>query len=315
MPKKLLPGTSALHMIVASAPDLAPSTRDKYLRDLNTWITFAGEHPSGWTPAQAQAYYAHLLARGLRPQSANRLMSSVQYAAKWWSHQERKPELYFAQIRSSKPSNLIKQHALDEETAIQLLATCDKSPPGLRDFALIVVGLETGMRRMSLAAMDLEQLGNKPYPLIKVPMKGTRDELVPVPLSDAALAALTPWSKYLGTRRGPIFRPLQRRIGASGRFDYEILDRGLSPSAIQKMLATRAVAAKVDHVHPHMFRHTFITWRSKAGHAPHEIASITGHTVPGAGALGGYIDMEVIGERMRTSTPSWLTEIIARRAA
>lgn len=299
---------SALHDIVAEAPDLAPSTRQKYLRDLNAWVEFAGTDPAGWTPASAQKFYNRLL-KTMQPQSANRLLASVQYASRWWSQREGVSD--FALIRKGKVHGQAKREHIEPEDAAELLRACDHSPLGVRDFAIMVLGLETGMRRMSIAGLGIDGFETKPYPNVRVPMKGHGGELVPVPISDTALAAIAPWRTWLGAKRGALFRPLTRQLDRNG-FAWREGPAGLSTSAIYKLVARRAASVNLE-IHPHLFRHTFITWRTLAGYAPHEVASVTGHTVAGIGALGGYIDMQAIGLKMRESTPAWLAELVQHR--
>lgn len=302
---------SELHRIVREAHNIAPTTRDRYLRDLNQWIEYAGVDPAGWTRKRAAAFYTALLARPMKPQSANRLMSSIAFASRWRAHLENNPALDFADGMRAKSKDKKVQQALDEDTARRLLATCDDSPLGRRDFALTVVGLETGMRRMSLASMTLEDtlLGPAPrwpYPAAFVELKGK--EPAWVPLSDTAVMAIKHWLAWLCDRdavqSGPLFRPL----------DDPRAGRVLANTTIAKIFDKRAKAAGLSHINPHLLRHTFVTWRSEQGLQPHEIAAITHHDITKAlGALGGYIDQRATGGRVRNTTPTWLAEFVQAR--
>jgi len=305
--------TSELHKIVAEATNLAPSTQEKYLRDLNAWIEFAGAEPAGWTRQRAQDFYVHLTkTQKLRPQSANRLMASVSFASRWRAHLAGQPELDFVKVMKGKGARKLPKHALDEAQARALLDTCDLATLiGQRDFALIVLALETGMRVMSLEAARVDNISEKskefPYPTIKIPEKGSGGELRSVPLSDVAVRALALWIDKLafgGTKpKGALFRPARR-----GAID----NKALSVSAIKKLLSERGAEAGIGHINPHMFRHTFVTWRTAADIAPHEIAAITGHAL-NLGALGGYMDKVAIGAKIRGATPAWLAEYVKRR--
>lgn len=303
---------SILHEIVERSPELAESTRDKYLRDLDAWITFAGAEPSGWTRERAQAFYAELLGR-MKPQSANRLMASVQYAARWYATNASRPELNFAVVPMSPvhAGDRAERHALEHEAAEAMLRKTfeDPTPLAIRDRALIVVGLETGMRLMSLRSMRLDGIHDRlGYPAALVQMKGQGKSEIPVPLSDTALKALDAWRQYLKISRGPVFRGLTKRLGAR-EARWTVNPTALSETAIQKIVAARSNAAGIGHVHPHMFRHTFVTWRASAGLAPHEVASITGHKIAGLGAIAGYLDMGAIARKVRESTPEWLRKM------
>jgi integrase len=311
--------TSELHKIVESTPrgHIAKSTKARYLKDLDVWIGFAGDDPAGWTRDKAQDFYNHLLAKGLKPQSANRLMASVHFASKWWAHRQNRDELHFAIVQMSSKRNEIEKHALTEDEARKLLDTCANYPTNpidLRDRALIVIALETGMRKMSLRSMEIENTIFDAHkirharllcPTALVHMKGSDDARIPVPLSDACVHVLQPWIAWLagkGRESGPLFTALLDR----GNVKLALDRKSLTDTAIQKLVSERAEAAQIGHCYPHLFRHTFVTWRSAMGLTPFEIASITGHVVRDVGALGHYMDMRAIGDRVRNNTPAWL---------
>lgn len=312
--------TSALHQIVEQSRDLAPSTKSRYLRDLNHWVAFAGDNPANWTRKRANEFYNGLLAT-MKPQSANRLMSSLAYASRWWAHFENRPELDFARVQSAKAGAKLERRTLTDEQALKLLQAClGPSPLDKRDLAMLVVGLETGMRRMSLVSMEIQSTmlafkGAK-YPTTQVNLKGRGDERTSVPLSDTAILALKPWLSWLsqmGVTTGPVFQPVVWGLNQSGLRVPSPMKRQLSFSAIEQILIQRSAAAAIPHVNPHMLRHTFITWRTIAGHQPHEVASMTGHAIKGIGALGGYMDMYAIGGLVRNATPTWLVQFIEQR--
>lgn len=310
---------SELHKIVLNAHDIAPATRDHYLRDLDQWIAFAGMSPKGWTRRKAAEFYNSLLARPMKPQSANRLMAGIAYASRWWAHYENDEKLDFAHVQTARAKGQKVQEALSEDEARRLLETCDKTLIGIRDFALLVVGLETGMRRMSLESMTIEDtlLGpstRSPYPAAFVELKGKDPTWVP--LSDVAVLALRPWLAdldYSGVHEGPLFRPFRRHVGK--RTTTLIAEaKQLSRSAIGKIFDERAAAAGLRHINPHLLRHTFVTWRAAAGLAPHEIAAITHHDLGKAiGTLGGYMDARAIGGQVRNRAPAWLADLVAER--
>lgn len=308
-PQKQPHRQSELHRVVAAAPDLAHTTKDRYLRDLNKWVDFAGPNPNGWTQANAQAFYAQLLTE-MKPQSATRLFASVQYAARWWTTELNRPDLNFTHIRFAKSPRPEKRHYIEAADAVRLLNSIDQSPFGTRDFAIIVLGLETGMRRTSISMMRTEHVTAISC---KAPIKGSNGQLVDIPLSDTALATIDAWRTFGKIKRGPLFRPMLSKIDGKGVARITVIDRKLSEEAIYTMVRHRC--AKIGlHGHPHLFRHTFITWRAQQGYLPHEISAVTHHAV-GLGALESYIDKDALAPKMRESTPPWLSELVARRFA
>lgn len=302
-----------LHTIVRESPELAPRTREKYLRDIDAWIAFAGASPTGWTRTRAQEYYNRLLGH-MKPQSANRTMAALGYASRWWH--TRFDGVDFAVVQQAAAQTTAARRALDTAEAQALLATCaGTSAPAVRDYALIVLGLETGMRRMSLAGATLDGLVRQhDYLTARVPLKGRGEDLFAVPLSDTAIAAIEPWRRWLRGHKitkGALFRALPRQVDAQGRTGHGVSATPLTEVGIYKIIAHRAEQAGLARCYPHILRHTFITWRLQAGLAPYEIAAITGHRLagtPGLGGLGSYIDGTRIAEKARQHTPAWLAQ-------
>jgi integrase len=262
----------------------------------------------------------------MRPQSANRLMASIAYASRWWAHFANDASLDFALVQRARSKDKKPQAPLSAEEARQLLITCGTSPAGHRDFALIVVGLETGMRQVSLASMTIEDTllepgPRSPYPAAFVALKGKDPAWVP--LSDASVIAIHLWLVALARLRvaadsgaadaGPLFRPLAHRVVRSARTQIAAT-RALSHTAIDDILNNHAKAAGLRRINPHLLRHTFVTWRERQGLQPQEIAAITHHDITKAlGALGGYMNPREIGGSVRNRTPEWLAELVRAR--
>lgn len=214
---------------------------------------------------------------------------------------------------------------LTPEEATKLIGTCDdKTPIDLRDRALIIVGLETGMLCMSLAGMRLEEIKEcaAGYPIVRVPIKGKNGiarKPYLVPLSDTAVAALAPWLAWLRSKKivdGPVFRALSRRVARGGKLMYEPgSTKPMSRITIYQAITRRAKRARLRSISPALFRSTFITWRMAEGLPPYKIAAITGHDIAnlkGMSSFEGHIDLAAIGAETRRSTPAWLAKLVRR---
>src|SRR5690606_21095715 len=100
------------------------------------------------------------------------------------------PNLDFAIVQTRADDHVEKtRHALTQEEATRLLesiGTPPMAPLEHRDLVMLVVGLETGMRRKSIAGMRIENIGQHPrhgYPIARVPIKGAGGAVeYPVPL-------------------------------------------------------------------------------------------------------------------------------------
>ena len=305
-------GTTKLHQLIMGSHRLSASTRDTYIGNVNQFIAFAGEDPSGWTRSKTQQFYNHLLAAGMKAKSANNVVLGIRHATTLWAMEANDPGVDFTQIQLGLADPTPPQRSLTADEARAMLRTCDRRRPrDLRDFAMMTIALETGMRCMSLADMKWENLKPGDPPIINVALKGMRVPFA-VTLSDTAMLALTPWRTFLEgrkvlTKKGNILRRLD--ISAN---DVSV-GATFSKQAIYNTIAERARDANVDGIHPHTFRHTFVTWRSVAGVDMWQIAAITGHRIAGdgSGALFGYADKKVLGGLARNKTPEWLAAYVA----
>ena len=315
--------TDPLHQILDRAA-FSPRTKESYGRVIDQWLTFAGHDPVNWTRLKAQQFYDEMITRGVSAASANVYIASLRYVSKWYATQLNRPELDFAIVQQAGTSRYVDngdhkpktQRALTEDEVRRLLTACKgPTPIDHRDLALILTGLETGMRRMSLAGCRVEGLSTpNGYPVIDVPIKGAGMKLFSVPLSSTAMKVVAPWRTWLRKHdlpKGALFTGFAKRIGPKGQNVYTPTGT-ISLPAIYKIIEGRAEIAKIKDMHPHLLRHTFITWREQFGLSAVQIASITGHKTFGAewSNMRGYIDMSVVAEQARESTPPWLVKLV-----
>lgn len=317
-----------LHKIVRESPSLAATTKRTYLTDVTSWVAFAGTDPKNWTRWRAQEFYTHLCTR-MKTQSANRVMATLNYVGSWWAKMEARPELDFSLIQKGKPDDVDEREAITPEQAQRLLQQARTArnpldrPRALRDEALFVIGLETGMRRISLESMLIEQTGHDAklgYVVTRVKLKGKPPKYrYPVPLSEAAVAALTPWLGFLkqhSLTTGSVWRSLGKRTQGVQ------IGKSLTSQSLYDITVHHGAAVGLPDLTPHIFRHTFITWRLDAGVPPEQIAAVTGHQLPlkfargdrqvNLGAMAGYIDPKFGAAKVSTGTPPWLLQHLTR---
>lgn len=309
-----------LHQMIAKSPRLSDATKKSYLVNVDRWIAFAGVDPTRWTRYLMQTFYAELL-KEMKSQSANRVVMALRYAASWWATMESKPELDFTRIELAQGSARAQRRALTPAEATQLIqqASAQPTPRNLRDLALIVVGLDTGMRRSSLVDMAIERTVTHGTSAIgafaEVAIKGQQDRYK-VPLSKTAVAALHPWLAWLAehtVRDGATFRGLLNRVERD-----EVISDGISDRQIYNIVDELAQEAGIKRqIHPHLFRHSFVTWRLEAEVDPWIIAVTTGHRRGSdrgtkMGAMGGYMTEDRLYDLARATTPPWLSELVEK---
>lgn len=305
-------------------------TRKKYRLAIDQWVLFAGSHPNDWTRRKTEAFRDELIAREMSPVSIAMYMAALRYVSKWHASTDGGTDFAIVQPidMPSYPKKAIT--TLNQETTQALLATCVDGRPtlfDLRDLTLLIVGLETGMRSGSLASMTFEKIGplsrgpDGPYPVALVNMKGRGGKRTyKVPLSDVAMEALNLWQRHVNVRSGPVFRRLVRETDPrTGQTLAKRTPDGISTTSIYKMITKRSKDAGIEHVHPHILRHTFITWRDQDGVRPSVIASVTGHSLKSdaignldIGEMDRYYNKEALGEAGRKTTPVWFASLARR---
>jgi site-specific recombinase XerD len=164
------------------------------------------------------------------------------------------------EIRESPMRKLKSPHVpeqppavLDDEALRKLLKACEgKGFLDRRDMALIRLLIDTGMRRSECAGLQVEDI-DLDRNLAIVLGKGRRQRACPFG-KKAALAL----DRYLRARA-------QHRD--ADRPELWLGIRGpLSQNGVFETVLKRAEEAGIEHVHPHLFRHTFAhSWLAQGG--------------------------------------------------
>ena len=177
--------------------------------------------------------------------------------------------------RGVKPD---KKDALTKEPLQAVLTTCDDSPRGLRDRALLLFGWASGGRRRSEiagAAMEnLRSAGARGYLYTHGHSKTNQaGEVRPEddkPIAGMAAQALARWLELSGITEGPIFR----RILKGGR----ILEDGLDPTAVRKIVQQRCLQAGLSgDFSAHSLRSGFVTEAGRRRMDTADAMAMTGH--------------------------------------
>jgi site-specific recombinase XerD len=142
---------------------------------------------------------------------------------------------------------------LDETTLSKLLSSMNgRSFDDRRDTAIIRLFLDTGMRSSELASLALSDI-YLDQDVAVVLGKGRRPRACP--FGDKTGQAI---ERYLRERnKHALARNRALWLGARGV---------MTDNGIRQMLRRRAMQVGLDHLHPHMFRHTFAhRWLSEGG--------------------------------------------------
>ena len=191
-----------------------------------------------------QAVRAKLAEEDLSPNTVNTWLYAVKgvLRAAWNMSLMTAEEFHKAvSIKPIKGSRNLAGREIKSSEMGKLFRTCDKTPLGRRDAAILAVLFGCGFRRNEIVNLDLKDWDGTTFTSVG---KGNHERRVEMPL--AMLEILREWLQIRGKAEGPVFTPLAK-IGR------------LTPDAIYSMLKTRCAAAGVAKLSPHDFRRTAIT--------------------------------------------------------
>ena len=149
--------------------------------------------------------------------------------------------------------------------------------PGLRDRAVISVGLQAGLRRAEIARLrvgDLHQ--NRGFDSLRVVRKGERKDALAIhPQTAQRLRDYLAVAGHAGDFDGPLFRPL-RHNGRS-----RTPRRHMAPDAIDRVLRKYAACIGLTRGYSaHSMRATFITTALENGASLEQVQRAVGHRDP-----------------------------------
>jgi integrase/recombinase XerD len=198
--------------------------------------------------------------------------------------------------------------AFSKAQARKLLdAPAEDTLAGLRNRAILSVGLQVGLRRAEIAALkvgDLHQ--NRGFDALRLTRKGgRRDALAINPQTAARIRAYLELAGHGGDYDGPLFRPLRGNAkphNPAGRLD---------PDAIDRMMRKHAAAIGLARGYSaHSMRATFITTALENGAQLEDVQKAAGHRDPSTTKLydrRGYNPEKaasfVRGAKVRALTP------------
>jgi integrase len=264
---------TTLETAVTGSEKLSARTRELYLSGIREFLVFAGDDSKKWTSDRVEKWRDGLLKAGQMPQTVNIKLNGLRYASRRMAEKGKNPALDFARFAQMlKPGKPKERKPLTIEQAKLLVAACEgEKHLDVRDKAICVLGLRTGLRRAAMCELLLSDLKGQKLHAV---MKGG-DNLT-LYLDEETLGALHNWIKLLraaGVKSGPVFRALSRpQLDGS----VSIRSSALSTDGLYRAMKARAKKAGIKNFHPHIFRHTFIALAVEAGIPNAHIRAMTG---------------------------------------
>lgn len=302
VPLTLTADPSALQSAVAEhrssleARALAPRTRTAYQKDLRHFSDWLGSHGIDITnldtPARAETALlvyldVHLYhadpTRRLLPSTMERRLSGLRHQFKVrnipWPGDDEHLRLAVKVARRELGRPPQRAAPISVSLLRQMVSSCPRSPKGLRDRALLLVGFCAGLRRSELVSMDWQDVDFEPEGARLLLPRSKSDQVasgrqIYLPLGRHAdtcpVSALRSWRQLPPSRERPVFTSVSR----SGT----ISDSRLTPDVVDRLVRHYAFLAQPGaRYSAHSLRAGLATAAAQAGADDRTIMATTGH--------------------------------------
>jgi len=172
-----------------------------------------------------------------------------------------------ADVANVRATTLPSGRAVERDEVRALFATCDDSPAGRRDAAMLAILYGGGLRRAELCGLDLADFDAGECVLTVRSGKGRRDRRVF--LSKPACAIVRKWIGARSGDDGALFVP----ISAGGTVRLTRL-RG---EAVRYILQKLQRQAGLDGITPHSLRRSYVSQLLAAGVDVFTVQKLAGH--------------------------------------
>jgi len=223
------------------------------LQQFEKWLEGAGTDLEGYGRSDVQQYINYLASRKKSAATINKLFNAIKTFSRWLGKKEITED-----IRVVKQQSILQQapKALTKAERCRLIRDIDRSG-NRRNFAIVMLALNTGIRLSELVALDRSdiEISDRKGMLTVRSGKGNKARIIP--LNAETRRALT---RYLEERTDQ-----EEALFISNRYQR------ISPRMVQTMVEQQGFNF-------HALRHTFITELVRSGVDISIIQSMTGHS-------------------------------------
>ena len=259
---------------------LPSRTQQAYRRDVGVLRALAGQTPlTALSPAALRRFLGALHGRGLSGRSLARMLSGWRCFYRFALESDRALKNDpCAGLKAPKSARRLPA-TLSPDEAVRLVAIEQDDPLALRDRALFELAYSSGLRVSELAGLDLAAV-DLASGEVRVWGKGSKERIVPVggPARDAI-------RRWIAVRSG--FRavdPQAMFVSRSGR--------RIAPRAIERRLAAWALKRGLQHVHPHMLRHSFASHLLQSSGDLRAVQEMLGHASIASTQVYTHLDFQ-----------------------
>ena len=203
--------------------------------------------------------------RRLSPHTIHGYVRTLRAFASWLEEEGYTDENIFKRLKLPKLPETLIQPLTEDEIKRILFAIPRDTTMGVRNYAIVLLFLDTGIRISELANLKLDDIefGEGHF---KVFGKGARERIVPMGIT-AQRAVI----RYMERSRPEPVNPSENRLFLTDSGDP------MSKNSTGKVIQRLARRAEVHRLHPHLFRHTFAVRYLKNGGDVFSLQKILGH--------------------------------------
>jgi len=249
---------------------MSPHTLDAYARDLSSVTEFCRQRKlKSWNSldnVQVRAFAAAEHAGGLGPRSIQRRLSALRSFYEFLLREGGAKANPATDVRAPKTKKRLPA-TLDADQMARLLDFRVDDLMSARDKAIMELFYSSGLRVSELVNLELASIDLKDR-TVRVTGKGNKTRIVP--MGRHAIDAIKAWLPQRAAliRDAATAHPLF--VGKAGR--------ALTPRAVQLRVETWARRQGLaQHVHPHMFRHSFATHLLESSGDLRGVQELLGH--------------------------------------
>lgn len=224
-----------------------------------------------WTNATLRGFIVYLQDpqegsdKKLAPASVRTYVNSIWAFVRWLYEEEIIEKNLAEKVKKPRVPKTNKSAFTELELKL-LLDAASKTTNGGRDLAILTLMLDTGMRAQEVCNLTVADFHHEEQVMTVKQGKGRKDRITPISPKTALRI-----HRYLAKDRSMTLRNEESLF---------IAKRGshLSPSGLIQLVKRIAIAAGVEDVHPHRFRHTSALYFLRNGGDPLTLQRILGHT-------------------------------------
>lgn len=273
---------------------LSPHTASSYARDLDALLEYCATHGiESWSSLDTQhlrSFAAQCHRRGLAPRSVQRRLSAVRSLCRFLIREGELRSDPTADVQAPKARKRLPT-TLDADTMARLLEFRADDRLGVRDKAIMELFYSSGLRLAELLGLDLTDLDLRDR-TVRVLGKGRKVRIVPV--GRHAAEALSKWLAERATVAA---------VGETAVF-VGVNGRRLGPRIVQRRIARWArLQGLPEHVHPHLFRHSFASHLLESSGDLRAVQELLGHANISTTQVYTHLDFQHLARIYDASHP------------